>query len=91
MKLEVENQKDNSRLSFGKSFFRTILKLIPWELIHLGINLPVPVMFAEEPSFRLVSQIGVTLFVLYFLSLVVSRQGQTVYDGVLGVVVSTGR
>ncbi len=81
LKLSLVEQNDSQqRISVGKSFLRTILKLLPWEIIHLGIIFPVPLYFVEEPEFRLVSIIGILLFISYALSIFLKRSKQTLYD-----------
>ena len=72
------------KISLGKSFIRTILKLLPWELAHIGVIFPEPLYFMEEGNVRLLTYIGIALFILYVLSIVTDKQHRTPYDKFLG-------
>lgn len=71
------------RISFGKSFLRTILKLLPWEIAHFGVIFPEPIYYAENPNVGLMTYFGLLLFGIYVLSIFLSKNTQTLYDKVL--------
>lgn len=79
-KLKVLKDK-NSKLSYSTSFKRTALKLLPWELIHIGLNLPEPVWFQSNPEFRYIVLLGSVLFLIYFVMVIIFRK--TPYDNLL--------
>lgn len=85
-KLKVLKNK-SQRLSYISSFKRTALKLLPWELIHIGLNLPKPVWFEENPEFRHLVLLGSILFVIYFIMVLITRK--TPYDKFLNTEVVT--
>ncbi len=85
-KLRVNDIK-NHKISFLKSFWRAILKLLPWEIAHLGIIHPTPVYFENEPNIRILTYIGLLLFTVYFISIWFSSKQQTIYDKVVGTLV----
>ena len=84
LKLVDTNQQ---KISFSKSIKRTILKLLPWEIIHLGIIYPRPIYFENEPEIRLFVFIGIALFISYILSIWLDTKKQSVYDKLLGTLV----
>ncbi|MFZ6052484.1 RDD family protein [Halocola ammonii] len=82
-KLSVLRSEDSNRISFGKSFGRTILKLLPWEVAHLGVIFPTPLYFAKEPEIQPMTYIGIALFGIYVLSILLSKTNQSIYDYLL--------
>ena len=83
MKMAVRNMEDQS-ISPGRSFVRTILKLLPWEISHIGIIFPIPIYFAEDPNIRILTIAGMILFVIYFVTIAFSRTRLAPYDKILG-------
>lgn len=83
MKLSVRN-RENQRISTGKSIQRTVLKLSPWEISHIGIIFPTPIYFKDEPTIRLLTIAGILLFVTYMVSIVLDSNGQSIYDRLTG-------
>ncbi|MEO1033482.1 MAG: RDD family protein [Bacteroidota bacterium] len=86
LKLQVLDSETKSKISKTKSIKRTALKLLPWELIHIGLNLPTPVWFEETPNFRYLVLLGSILFVVYFIMAFVYQR--TLYDKLLNTLVS---
>ena len=80
MKLVVIKSEGDEKISFTQSFPRTILKLLPWEMAHLGIIFPSPLYYSDTPNIRILTIIGIVLFFIYFLSIVWDRQSQSLYD-----------
>ncbi len=87
MKLSVVN-KENEKINLGKSFKRTILKLSPWEIAHMGIIFPVPMYFEDEPTIRLFTIVGILLFAIYVISILANTNRQSIYDQLIGTKVS---
>ncbi|MBT8188878.1 MAG: RDD family protein [Bacteroidia bacterium] len=83
LKLSVRNN-ENQRISLGKSFRRTLLKLAPWEIAHIGIIFPTPIYFENEPGIRILTILGIFLFVAYVASIIIDAAGQSLYDKLLG-------
>lgn len=86
-KLEVKNNK-NQKIDFWKSLGRTILKLLPWEIAHIGVIFPTPIYYENEPSVRILSYIGLLLFAIYVISIWTDSRKRTIYDKVVGTIVS---
>lgn len=83
LKLELLDNQSN-RIHFGNSLVRTFLKLLPWEIAHTGIIFPTPMYFEENPDIRILTIIGLVLFLLYGLSILLDKKNQAVYDKLLG-------
>lgn len=86
-KLEVKDNK-NQKISFGKSLCRTILKLLPWEIAHIGVIFPTPIYYENEPAVRILSYVGLLLFAIYVISIWTDSRKRTIYDKVMGTIVS---
>ena len=54
--------KEKRKISLGKSFKRTLLKLAPWEIIHIGIIFPTPMYLNDQVNIRLLTILGILLF-----------------------------
>ncbi len=87
LKFAVVKKNDEKRISMGSSFLRTGLKLMPWEISHLGIVFPVPMYFQEEPVIRTLTIIGIVLFLVYMLSVILDKESQIIYDKLLNTIV----
>ena len=83
MKLTVVDQNADA-IGTPKSFFRTVLKLAPWEISHLGIIFPTPMYFMENPDLRITTILGIVLFGAYIVSIIISPKGQSLYDKIVG-------
>lgn len=81
-KLAVVDNTGN-RIPFSKSFIRTFLKLLPWEISHIGVIFPTPMYFETEADLRLATYLGVLLFVIYVLSILLDKSGIAIYDKLL--------
>jgi len=80
MKLNVYNIQNSTRISLHKSFIRTIFKLLPWEIAHIGVIFPEPLYFAQNPDIRILSVGGLVLFAVYFISIYFDKNSQSLYD-----------
>jgi uncharacterized RDD family membrane protein YckC len=67
-------------IGFGKAFIRTALKLLPWEIAHAGVIFPTPSYYEAEPDIRLMSIIGILLFVAYVLSILFNKERRALYE-----------
>lgn len=83
MKLNVYNKQNSTRISLHKSFIRTIFKLLPWEIAHIGVIFPEPLYFAQNPDIRMLSIAGLVLFTVYFISIYLDKNSQSLYDKLL--------
>ena len=86
-KLEVNHIIKRNKITLGRSVIRTILKLMPWEIAHLGIIFPVPMYFEEQPELRFLTILGLALFLIYAFSILLSRKNQALYDSLLKTIV----
>lgn len=86
MRLSVYDEY-GERISLWSSFKRTFLKLLPWETAHLGIIFPVPMYIVENPDLRILTIIGILLFIVYALCIIVHPKGRSIYDKMIGTVV----
>ncbi len=88
-KLSVFDE-EKKRIGLRKSFLRTLFKLSPWEIAHLGVVFPVPMYFAaESPDVRLLTIVGMLLFFAYIISILVSPGGLSIYDKIIGTKVGS--
>lgn len=85
-KLAVKDN-NNQRISLRKSLLRTILKLLPWEIAHIGVIFPTPIYYEVEPAVRILSYVGLLLFAIYVISLLTNSKKSTIYDKLLGTTV----
>lgn len=78
----------NSPVAFLRALWRNVLKLIPWELTHACLwRIPGWPLAPETPPLWI--SVGLALVwvivAVYVVSLVLSRDGQTLYDRLAGV------
>ena len=83
LNLSVVDLQGN-RLKLRKSFIRTLLKLLPWELAHLGVIFPTPLYFEAEPNLRILTAMGMLLFIVYIASILLKRNRNSMYDQLMG-------
>lgn len=83
----VDETKQNS-IGFPRAFMRTIAKLLPWELAHVGNNLPTPMMFADDPGFRWGFAAAGIVMLIYVASIIITPQCRTPYDILFGSMVT---
>lgn len=84
----VDTQGD--RLSFPRSFIRSLLKFVPWELTHACLwRIPGWPLTPSTPS-PVISAGLVLVWILvgvYLVSILVSRKHQAIYDWITGTYV----
>ena len=80
------------RMSFAQAVLRTAIKLLPWELTHLSLMLPVPMWWDPTPNLRVGIVIAYVLVGVYVLVMLLNRRRQSVHDMIAQtVVVETGK
>lgn len=86
MRLRVSSLQ-GERIAFGRALLRTIVKLLPWEITHLTIMLPVP--WNQDPSagFRPGLFVVYGLVAIYLASMYFNPQARSVDDLAAGTVV----
>jgi uncharacterized RDD family membrane protein YckC len=87
LRLEVADAY-GSRISMARSAWRTLVKLIPWELTHLTLCLPTPIFYEGSddrlrPGFWFVYG----LIGLYLTAAMITRRKQSVHDLAAGTYV----
>ena len=58
---------DNLRISKKKSFVRTLVKLLPWEITHIGL---IPIYFSKDPQPNIGLYLAnglILIFIIYFI------------------------
>lgn len=58
--------ENRAKLGFNQSLLRTIIKLLPWEIAHVGVIWPTPLYYMQNPDLRLLTVIGIVLFIIFF-------------------------
>ena len=86
--LKVSDKFGSGRLRFGPAMIRTMIKLLPWELVHIGVNLPEPLMFAEKPGFRIAFLFAGLLMPAYVLMIALNKNRCGPHDLLTGSIVS---
>lgn len=81
--LQVANLQ-HERLSFAQALWRTLLKVLPWELTHLTLLLPTPIWSDSEPNFRLGFGIVYALLLLYMIPIFYTDRCQSLPDRLSG-------
>jgi uncharacterized RDD family membrane protein YckC len=79
------------RIGFGRAMLRTVIKLLPWEVSHLTVNLPTPMMFDPDPQFRFGFLIVFALLVLYPALILFTRRHQSLHDLIAKTIVLHGK
>jgi uncharacterized RDD family membrane protein YckC len=77
-------------IDFGRAMLRTVIKLLPWELAHLTVNLPTSMFFAPEPQFRFGLLVVFALLVVYPALVLLTRRHQSLHDLIAKTVVLCG-
>ena len=80
-----------NRIGFGQALLRTVIKLLPWEVSHLTVNLPTSIMFDPEPKFRFGFLVVFALLVLYPTLILLTRRRQSMHDLIAKTIVLYGK
>jgi uncharacterized RDD family membrane protein YckC len=86
MGLRVINAQ-GERLSFGRSFVRSLIKFLPWELAHACIwRIPGWPLNPQTPPLIISAGLILVWFIVaaYLISLLMSKKHQTLYDMAAG-------
>lgn len=78
---------DGHRIGFGRALLRTAVKMIPWELTHLSLFFPTPVMFDASSGFRPALALVYLLMALYLAAVIISPRNRSIHDFAAGTVV----
>ena len=70
---------------------RTVIKLLPWEISHLTVNLPTSIMYEPEPQFRFGFVVVFALLVLYPALILLTRRRQSLHDLIAKTIVLCGK
>lgn len=90
MKLQTLDIYTRGRLNLTQAILRTLIKLLPWEITHLTINIPTPMWHDPDPGFRFGFVLVPILFVVYMIVIIVNQNGQGPHDLVVkSIVVNT--
>ena len=81
--MSVSNRDDGKRMDLKKSFYRTFLKLAPWEISHIGIIFPTPLYFDHEPEVRILMILGLALLTVYIVSTLLDSSNNSIYDKIV--------
>ena len=82
---------DGERISFGRALLRTVVKLIPFEVNHAVMFLPVPLASESNPAFRPGFILIGVLMIVYLASVILTRRNQSIHDLVAGTLVVRDR
>lgn len=74
-------------IAFGKALLRTAVKLLPWELTHLTLLLPVPLWWDRNPGFRPGLAVAYLLMGIYLVVIWRSPHRRGPHDLAAGTVV----
>ncbi len=85
--LQVHDQNLLSRVGVRRSLLRTVVKLLPWETAHLVNNLPEPIWYLEQPSFRIGFALSGILMGIYIAVICFNTRRQGIHDLLAGTVV----
>jgi uncharacterized RDD family membrane protein YckC len=76
-----------NRIGFGRALLRTIVKLIPWEVTHLSLFLPTPILTDGQGGFLPGLITANVLIVVYLAVIVVTAGKQGIHDLVASTMV----
>jgi uncharacterized RDD family membrane protein YckC len=71
---------EGDRIGFGRAMLRTVIKMLPWEISHLTVNLPTSIMYEPQPQFRFGFVFVFVLLVLYPALILLTRRHQSLHD-----------
>ncbi len=80
MRLQTVDSTSGGRINFLRSLLRTVIKLLPWELAHFTNNIPVPMWYDPNPTFRIGFAIVPLLVLVYLVVASLTRHRQAPHD-----------
>lgn len=78
---------NGSRIGFWRALLRTVVKLLPWELTHITLLIPVPMWGDPSPGMRIGLIVVYLLIGLYLGVMFLNRRRQSIHDLALNTVV----
>ena len=87
----IVTDTQGERMGFGRALLRTVIKLLPWELSHLTVNLPTSMMFDPDPQFRFGFLVVFALLVLYPALILFTHRHQSLHDLIAKTIVLYGK
>ena len=78
---------DGQRIGFGRALGRTIVKCIPWEVVHYTICFPEPIDFTANEGMRKGILVAWILLFAYALTVAFRARRQAPHDLVAGTLV----
>lgn len=72
--------ENGAKGSVGQLISRTVLKLLPWEIFHLTMLLPIPAYNDPSGAFRPGFIFGMVVLGLYFLMMLRTPRLQSIHD-----------
>ena len=67
----------NEKISIKQSFTRTFVKLLPWEITHIGL---VPIYFSVNPEVNLFLYLANGLIVIYIIYFFIKKGEVAIHD-----------
>ncbi len=86
LRLQVSDY-GGGRIGFGRALLRTVLKLLPWEILQLTILLPTPWIWDPDPRPRLGLILVYILVALYLVPMFLTLRRQSIHDFIVGTLV----
>ena len=80
-------RSDGRKIGFGRAFLRTLIKLLPWELTHLTLLIPIPIWWQTSPKFPFGLVVVYTLLGIYSLAMLLNKRRQSIHDILMDTVV----
>ena len=71
----------NARISKKKSFVRTLVKLLPWEITHIGL---LPIYFSDDPQPTIGLYLANGLIIIYLVYFISQKGRTTIHDRASG-------
>lgn len=78
--IRVVSAESQTRIGLMRALARTVIKLVPWELAHLGNNLPNPIWYSEDPGFRMPFLFSAIVMGIYIVMVCTHSRRQCVHD-----------
>ncbi len=78
------------RIGLGRALLRTVIKLLPWELTHMTLLVPLPIWWDASPGFPAGLIVVYLLIGIYLAALFMTRRRQSIHDLLLDTVVVKG-
>jgi len=87
LKLQTVDLTTKNKISLQQAVIRTAVKLLPWEIAHFTNNVPTPMWYDPNPTFRFGFVIVPLLVILYIVLASVTQNRQSLHDLIARTVV----